>query len=202
MLTCSDSRSEQILNCAEELIRKRGFNGFSYAHIASETGLSKPSVHHYFPKKSDLGLRLIARFGEREFEVLAEIDARYSSCLVRLREYARLYEASLHEDLMCLCGMLAAEHETLPLDMQAAVREFFDRHELWLEGLLRAGKAAGEIEYHGEASDNAGLILSLLQGALMLGKTMGTSNRLSSATSHLIECYRSKSSSAAASAPS
>ena len=198
MLTCSDSRSEQILNCAEELIRKRGFNGFSYAHIASATGLSKPSVHHYFPKKSDLGLSLIARFGEREAEALAEIDARYTSCLVRLREYARLYEASLHEQMMCLCGMLAAEHETLPEKMQTAVRDFFKSHEIWLEGLLRAGESAGEIEYRGNASDNAGLILSVLQGALMLGKALGPSNHLSTVTSHLIECYRSKGGPAAA----
>ena len=44
---------------------------------------------------------------------------------------------------MCLCGMLAAEYQTLPQPMQDAVIGFFDQNESWLDtSWSRAGPTA------------------------------------------------------------
>jgi TetR/AcrR family transcriptional repressor of nem operon len=47
------------LDIAEQLVQTRGFNGFSYADIAAEIGISKASLHYHFPTKAMLGERLI-----------------------------------------------------------------------------------------------------------------------------------------------
>ena len=43
----------------------RGFNGFSYADIASELGITKASLHYHFPGKAELGEALIERYADR-----------------------------------------------------------------------------------------------------------------------------------------
>src|SRR5215211_135610 len=47
--------ADRILDLAERLVQTRGFNGFSYADIASELGLTKASLHYHFPTKAELG---------------------------------------------------------------------------------------------------------------------------------------------------
>ena len=44
---------------------------------------------------------------------------------------------------MCLCGMLAAEYQTLPEPMRDAVIAFFDANEAWVEKVLADGRRAG-----------------------------------------------------------
>jgi AcrR family transcriptional regulator len=56
---------EEILNCAEELLQCRGFNGFSYQHIAVQLGIRNAAIHYHFPVKDDLGVALVQRYRER-----------------------------------------------------------------------------------------------------------------------------------------
>ena len=51
----------RILDVAERLVQTRGFNGFSYADVASELDVTKASLHYHFPGKAELGQALIAR---------------------------------------------------------------------------------------------------------------------------------------------
>ena len=56
-LTDSDNidTATVILDIAERLVQRRGFNGFSYADIAAELGITKASLHYHFPSKAELG---------------------------------------------------------------------------------------------------------------------------------------------------
>ena len=57
--------ASRILDIAERLVQVRGFNGFSYADIASELKISKASLHYHFAGKADLGEALIRRYAAR-----------------------------------------------------------------------------------------------------------------------------------------
>ncbi len=186
------NKQEQILDAAETIVRSRGFNAFSYADIAAQLGTSKASLHHHFSTKSDLGLELIIRFTANVLDALKSIDELHSSQLIKLREYARLYEGSFEENKMCLCGMLAAEHETLSDTMQDAINSFFDGHENWLEQVLTAGKLSGELSFEGDARVHAQVIVSNLQGALLVAKSQRSMKRMNLAASHLVDGYRAK----------
>jgi TetR/AcrR family transcriptional repressor of nem operon len=43
--------SRTILNLAESFLQDKGFNGFSYAYIASELGVKNAAIHYHFPTK-------------------------------------------------------------------------------------------------------------------------------------------------------
>ncbi len=186
------NKQEQILDAAEAIVRSRGFNAFSYADIAAQVGTSKASLHHHFSTKSDLGLELITRFTANVLQALKDIDQLHSSQLIKLREYSRLYEGAFEENKMCLCGMLAAEHETLSETMQDAINSFFDGHEIWLEQVLSAGKASGELDFSGEAKVHAQIIVSNLQGALLVAKSQRSMKRMNLVASHLVDGYRAR----------
>jgi TetR/AcrR family transcriptional repressor of nem operon len=71
---------------------------------------------------------------------------------------------------MCLCGMLAAEYETLPARMQVVVVRFFDANERWLAGVLENGRADGSLAFAEPAPDAARLIVGALEGAMLVAR--------------------------------
>src|SRR5450631_938148 len=134
-----DTRT-RVLDVAERLVQVRGFNGFSYADVAAELQITKASLHHHFPSKAGLGEALIARYAERFADALAAIDADGAAAPAKLDAYAGLYTDVLRDGRMCLCGMLAAEYETLPIPIRGAVVAFLDENEDWLERVLEQGR--------------------------------------------------------------
>ena len=134
--------ASRILDVAERLVQSRGFNGFSYADVAAELKLSKASLHYHFPGKAELGEALIGRYAARFADALEEIDRRGGDSPAKLDAYARIYADVLNDGRMCLCGMLAADYDTLPTPMRDAVIRFFDDNEAWLTGVLEQGQEA------------------------------------------------------------
>ena len=67
--------AQRILDVAEQLVQVRGFNGFSYADIAAELGITKASLHYHYRGKAELGRALITRYGQRFTAELEAIDS-------------------------------------------------------------------------------------------------------------------------------
>src|SRR5947207_472625 len=111
--TTRTATANRILDVAERLAQTRGFNGFSYADIAGQLGVTKASLHYHFPTKADLGTRLIQRYRDVFTTALAAIDASGVDARAKLRAYVAIYSAVLSNNRMCLCGMLAADYATL-----------------------------------------------------------------------------------------
>jgi TetR/AcrR family transcriptional regulator, transcriptional repressor for nem operon len=180
----------RILDVAERLVQVRGFNGFSYADIAAELHISKAALHYHFAAKADLGAALIARYADRFARALAEVDARADARdngpSAKLAGYADLYLQVLRARKMCLCGMLAAEYQTLPPPMQDAVIGFFDHNETWLEGVLEQGRQDGSLQFAGSARDTARMIVGGLEGAMLVARPYGDIARFQAAAANLL----------------
>ena len=182
----SPSTAEQILDLAEPRVQLLGFNGFSYADIAGELGVTTASIHYHFPAKSDLGVRLIERYTERFLGALRDIDAQTGSASDKVRTYVALYEGVLAEGRLCLCGMMAAEYATLGEPMRAALIHFFKNNEDWLEGLLARGRAAGELEFHDDSRAVAMALISAFEGATLIARAHGGVESFRTATRPLL----------------
>ncbi len=48
----------KILDLAESLTQRKGFNGFSYSDIAGAIGVKTASIHDHFKRKNDLAAEL------------------------------------------------------------------------------------------------------------------------------------------------
>jgi TetR/AcrR family transcriptional regulator, transcriptional repressor for nem operon len=177
--------AERILDVAERLVQIRGFNGFSYADIASELGITKASLHYHFQSKAELGHALIARYAERFAEALAQIDQELRDARAKLDAYASLYADVLRGKRMCLCGILAAEYPTLPKPMREAVIEFFDENERWLADVLAQGREQQTLTFSGSADDVAQGVLGTLEGAMLVARPYADATRFDSTARQL-----------------
>jgi TetR/AcrR family transcriptional repressor of nem operon len=146
----------RILDVAERLVQTRGHNGFSYADVATELGITRAALHYHYRGKAELGEALIARYADRFRTALVELDAEVLS---RRR--------------MCLCGMLAAEYTTLPPAMQRGVTAFFEHNAEWLRSVLERGRREGSVDFAGSAADSAAMVLGGLEGAMLITRMNG-----------------------------
>lgn len=178
--------TDAILDIAERLVQRRGFNGFSYADIAPEVGITKASLHYHFASKAELGERLIVRYSSRFGTALGQIDDRGVTPVDRLRAYCDLYRSVLAEDRMCLCGVLAAEVETLPAPMRQAVTRFFDDNEAWLAAVLEEGRNAGSLYFAGPPVEVARGVIAALEGAMLVSRSYGTTATLDSVADRML----------------
>jgi len=178
--------SERILDIAERLVQTRGFNNFSYADIARELGITTASLHYHFPGKAELGHALITRYAERFGDALDRIDREVPSAPGKLAAYANLYAGVLEGKRMCMCGVLAAEYQTLPTPMRGAVIGFFDENQRWLTGVLTQGRTARTLAFRGSADEVAQAILSTLEGAMLVARPYGDMTKFNTTARQLL----------------
>ncbi|MCL4188206.1 MAG: TetR/AcrR family transcriptional regulator [Rhodobacteraceae bacterium] len=165
--------SQQILDVAQALVQTRGFNAFSYADIAAALSMTKASLHYHFATKERLGLALIERYSRDFAGRLAAIDAGGGDAGARLRGYVEIHSDVVVQERNCLCGMLAAEFETLPALMRKALAEFFAMNARWLEGVIAGGQERGELDGAVPAAEAAQHVVAALQGSMILARMEG-----------------------------
>ena len=178
--------AERVLDIAERLVQVRGFNNFSYADIATELGVTKASLHYHFPGKAELGQALITRYSERFSEALDQIDRDLPDAPAKLAAYTNLYAEVLRGKRMCMCGILAAEYQTLPKPMRRAVIDFFDENQRWLATVVAQGQKERTVTFTGTPEDVAQGILSTLEGAMLVARPYGDLGRFNAAAGQLL----------------
>jgi len=193
-MTTDTSTATQILDVAQQLIQARGYNGFSYADIAAAVGIKKASIHYYFPSKSDLCRKVIHRHRHTFAAQLAQIDAHTCDAPQKLKEYLQLY-ADIQQvpELVCLCGMLAADVQSLPSKVHMEVQGFFTDNEVWLTNVIAQGVQVGVLHMSGSgplsglAQQEAQLIVAGVQGALLVARSFNESSRFHQIAQRLLE---------------
>ncbi len=167
-------------------MQTRGYNAFSYADVAAELDLTKAALHYHFAGKAELGEALLNRYAVRFAEAVAVIDAKPVDATSKLNSYADLYLDVLQRQRMCLCGMLAAEFETLPEPMRTIVVRFFKDNEIWLSKVLAQGRREGTLHFTGSTREAARFVIAALEGAVLVARLFGDTVRFREAVSSLI----------------
>jgi len=175
----AESTRQLILSTAFSLIQSKGYNGFSYRDIADEIGIKTASIHYYFPKKCDLGRALMADYRSRFKDALLAIDQDADDSTNKLRQFTALFIQTLaQENRMCLCGMLATEISTLPVEIVEEVKGFIADTEKWLTRLLTRGCQAGWLQFAGNPEDQAKALFAALEGAMITARTLNDRRHL------------------------
>ena len=164
---------EEILNAAEDLLQRRGYNAFSYHHIAVQLGVRNAAIHYHFPSKEDLGVALVQRYHER-FRQWAKGTDGTACAWQRLQAYFQTYLDFLQADCKCCPGgVLGTEFDAIPEAMREQARQLArDIHE-WLVRTLEAGRDQTVLRFVGRPEDKAIEIGAALQGGLQIARLAG-----------------------------
>jgi AcrR family transcriptional regulator len=164
-----------IMDLAESLLQDKGFNGFSYAHIAVELGVKNAAIHYHFPSKEDLVCAVIQRYRDRFQLWINNARIKSLSPQEKLDWFFSIYTGTRADHgKVCLAGSLEAEFNCLPSSLceqtEALTRELLT----WLQKTLSDGREAGVFRFGGDPAGKAALILASLQGALQMARALGT----------------------------
>jgi TetR/AcrR family transcriptional repressor of nem operon len=168
-------QTTRILDCAQALIARGGYNGFSYADISAEVGIAKATIHHHFPRKADLVRVLVRRHRMAAVEGMAALNATIANPLGRLRAYARWWSSCILDGSMsiCVCAVLGAETPSLPSEVACEVRSHFKHLAEWLEGVMSAGQAGQFLQLHGAPAAEAQAFMATVHGAMLSARACG-----------------------------
>lgn len=163
--------AQRVVDAAEGLVQRRGYNGFSYDDVASSVGIKKPSIHHHFPTKAELVQVVAQRYTHRFRGELLRIEGETGSPRARLTAYADLFERTFAvERRLCVCGMLGAESEGLPPEVADEVENFFRVNVDWLMHTLLSARETGLLRQGLDPALTAEAFLCCLEGAMVVGR--------------------------------
>ena len=171
----SKNTQRAILDLAESFLQDRGFNGFSYAHIAAELGVKNAAIHYHFPTKEDLSIAVIRRYRERFQLWINNSRIKDLTPEKKLDWFFSIYsDMRADQGKVCLVGSMEAEYNSIPEGLRAEVGALHKELLQWLEATLSEGREAGVFRFHGEPGNKAALILSSVQGALQMARALGS----------------------------
>lgn len=159
----------EVIDEATDAIRTYGVDGFSYGDLAERLGIRAPSIHHHFGRKDDLIAETTAAY-RRAFR--ADVDRiAVDQPIERLRAYAELFLRAAADGVLCLCGAVTAGWDQVAEPARAEVAGFFDDELRWVEQEVRTGQSTGALSASIDPRSAAVLVVSALEGALLLART-------------------------------
>lgn len=161
----SDTKT-RILDLAESLTQQKGFNGFSYLDLAAEVGIKTSSIHYHFKAKADLALALVERHREALAQVCQLFDQKMDTPEERLEATVTHFKNYIREEKICMCGMMAAEFESISPAVRKALALYFRDFQNWL------AKQFSELG-HPNPPVAALQYVSALEGSLLLARLEG-----------------------------
>ena len=164
-----------IMDLTESFLQERGYNGFSYAHIAEALDVKNAAIHYHFRTKEDLTCAVIQRYRDRFQLWVNNSRVKDLSPQEKLDWFFSIYTNTRADNgKVCLAGSLETEFSSLPASLREQTEALTKELLTWLQATLHEGRVAGVFDFGGDPANKAALILSSLQGALQMARALGT----------------------------
>jgi TetR/AcrR family transcriptional repressor of lmrAB and yxaGH operons len=169
MAKATDSKGK-TLAAAARLFRQQGYHGTALQDILAAAGSPRGSLYFHFPKgKEEIGAAALSIAGEAARQAIAHAAETSESAEMFVIRVARGMASDLEKSGFregCPIATTALETSAQSDVLGAVTRNAFQKWELEIKrGLFRFGIPAGEADL------TATLVLSQLEGALLLART-------------------------------
>ena len=156
-----DTRGK-ILALADDLVRRRGYNAFSYKDISEALRIKPAAVHYHFPTKEDLGETILHEEIERFTQ--SRENWKSESPKQQMAKLVDIFKKSRGRGHICLMGSFCPDKDTLPQKMQAQLESLCQLILDWVADLLEA---------EGLGRERAPVIMATLMSSLILARVQG-----------------------------
>jgi TetR/AcrR family transcriptional repressor of nem operon len=187
---------EKIIKVAARLFHKNGYQITTVDEIAETTGVTKSNLYYHFRSKEELALKsLDSRMKQFESEVILSTLADIS--LSPKKRLQRFYDrvSNFHRDLKCRYGCpfgnLAIEMSDVSEKFRKRLSYFFRNWEGAIEKCINEGISEGEFRHDINPTLVAQLILSQVEGAIMMVKTHKTLQPLTAGSEAVLKLLES-----------
>ncbi|MEO1374036.1 MAG: TetR/AcrR family transcriptional regulator [Cyanobacteria bacterium J06635_10] len=179
---------ERILHQAAALFNTQGYAGASISDIMRVTGLKKGGIYNHFQSKDELALQA--------FDYAIDlIKQRYGDALKnkrhaveRLQAIISVFSANVENPAIeggCPLMNAAVESDDAHPMLRQRAQTAMDSWRNMVCKVIQKGIARGEIRSFVNADEVASVMISLLEGAVMMSKLYDDSTHLERAIAHL-----------------
>jgi TetR/AcrR family transcriptional repressor of nem operon len=172
------SNRDKLINVASQLLHSHGFDGTSIDMIMRKSGVCRSNFYYYFESKEALGLlaieKVVSEFEEKmlsktilnqDLNPLERLDGFYREAISFQRSlFARPPYAG------CFFGNLALEQSSINEKFRSVLSHYFKQWKNSFEQCLRDGVEQGFFREEIDPKETAGLLISQIEGAILLSK--------------------------------
>lgn len=161
-----------LISAAAKLVAIKGFDRTSVQDVMDEAGVGKGSFYHHFSSKDELGLAVLEQ-DRADFMEMLDVSLEPGDGVDAL---VRFFEAALQKHRAtgfmggCLWGNTALEMSDCNASFVAPVDAVFSEWTVRLEKVIQAGQDNERIRQDMVASDLALLVVSAIEGGIMLSR--------------------------------
>jgi len=176
---------EKLLDEGLRIVQSKSYAGLAFDELAERVGIRKASIYHHFADKETFGVEILnATCGEIAdfFNSQSEPTARG-----RLAAYIHTMGAVIGAgERLCPGLAMTANWGALPTSMRLGIERLADVHLQGVQAIFERGLADGSLVLDSTPERGAQMVLSAVQGALMLARTKSDPNVYKNVMDHLL----------------
>jgi TetR/AcrR family transcriptional regulator, transcriptional repressor for nem operon len=185
-MTKGDETRERIIAKAAELFNQRGLEGTSMADLMEATGLEKGGIYRHFPSKEAVAAEAFDYAWEEAFQERVSDLGSISGSVDRLKHLiANFVERRSSIPGGCPLLNTAVESDDGNPVLRERARQALGKWQNLLTSVINDGIQRREIRGGVDPNRLAMLIISSLEGALMISRLERNRDALVAARSHL-----------------
>lgn len=173
----ANATREKILQTASDLFYLHGYNATGLDAIIRQAGITKGNFYYYFKSKEALAVEVLEwHFDKVQQETREFLSRKKRSALETLfaiLESMQTRQKQQHEAgniCGCFFGNFTLELSSDSAVVQAQVNTLFSRYRKTFAELIASAQTAGEVATTLNPEEEAEMVLSLVEGALLLDK--------------------------------
>jgi TetR/AcrR family transcriptional repressor of nem operon len=168
---------EKILQSADTLFYLHGYNATGLDRIISEAGITKGNFYYHFKSKEALALAALERHFEKTSSEMSEHAMKHKQSPLKML-FAILDLMAQRQTLQyqagnirgCYFGNFTLEMSTESKAVRRKVQSIFERIREMFSDLLKRAAEADETSPNINPNEASVMILSLMEGAILLDK--------------------------------
>lgn len=183
-----DETKARIVEAAAAVFNRQGYGGASISDVMAATGLQKGGIYGHFASKEALACaafeHAVACVRERTQEALA----MQQHAADRLRAIVSAFETHATDppvDGGCPLLNTAVDAEAGPAALRERVQEAFRAWQDMIRQIVARGVERGELRTEADGDEAATLIISMMEGAILMSRLHRTPKHVERAVRHL-----------------
>lgn len=177
-LTKGEATRERILGIAEASVLAKGFGATSIDEVIAEAGLTKSGFFYHFHDKNELAREMLRRSMAADERVFDDVFGRgrelsddpLQAFLIGLKLLADLMADLPGGHPGCLVATVCYQERLFDREVRAINRDWVEGWNARFLGYLQEISAVRPMHGSIELEDLAGMLTSVMEGAIILGK--------------------------------
>ncbi len=169
-----EATQQMIVARAAQLFNRQGYFGSSIEDLMNETGLKKGGIYNHFRSKDELALAAFDYAVEVIWQCVEEEMKDRPNQVDRLQGMLAAYQRLIEDPPIkggCPVLNTAVESDDTHPALRERARGALTRWRTWIQRRVARGIEAGEVRPEVDGDLLATLLISMIEGAIMMSKT-------------------------------